>query len=489
MKNKIAVIILSAVFVFGLTGNALALKNEGTCECTKSGTPTYNTNSLANIGAGSPGLGAIAIKPKVVSYDFKDLPKPVQFPKVNAEDCANGIFLNQGIHYGDCTFIPDKITATDILSDFKIREPILSLTWPGLNFTKLSSTIFTDASGNRFIQLPWLAEFIKALYNIALGISSIVGVVMIIIEGIKVIMAGTGLGEGDNAAAHYKNIARILVGLALAWSSYLILYQINPNLTKFGVLQVAYVEKIDMPDDYIVPEQDTNGANITVGDSGDASWAIFPANLTNLKNSSGKKARPDLISAFTAAVKNFGKTVTINSAGRTGAEQYGLMIKMCQCPPVKDLTKDHYESKDWKEICKILQQGQICNASPVVKYDKGVFTAPVSGHLAGNAVDIQSGPSKIRCSNLSENESLARDSDGAIKIKEGSAGWCVPKDQQELISAMLNAGFCVGLKDKKSVREAWHFEYVGSGITLSPFCTRDKNDPNLQKLKYLKLNY
>ena len=59
---------------------------------------------------------------------------------------------------------------------------------------------------------------------------------------------------------------------------------------------------------------------------------------------------------------------------------------------------------------------------------------------------------------------------------------CIPKEQQKLISAMLDNGFCVALAGSGNLRrEPWHFE-LSSGIT--GWCTSEKTNPNLKKLPY-----
>jgi hypothetical protein len=69
-------------------------------------------------------------------------------------------------------------------------------------------------------------------------------VVVIIIQGLRVITSGGG--EGKTTA--YKKILQSIVGLFIAWGSYALLYNINPALVQFNALKVKVVEGIPLFD-------------------------------------------------------------------------------------------------------------------------------------------------------------------------------------------------------------------------------------------------
>ena len=79
--------------------------------------------------------------------------------------------------------------------------------------------------------MPWIGEYIKAIFNYGLIVASLIGVIAIIVEGIKIIMSF----GGEKKVQGYKNIGRIVIGLVLAWSSVMILRTINPNLVNLKV--------------------------------------------------------------------------------------------------------------------------------------------------------------------------------------------------------------------------------------------------------------
>lgn len=478
--NKLKFILIISGFLFIITTPKVdAAESLGKCTCKGPMVQTY-----------------VSIITRSSGNRTTELEKPVEFPKVPLSDCNGTYYLSKSslnrVYYDNCTFTAEVVKETSLADDFHIKAPVLSLNWPGLQFSQLKDIVYQNDSGERFLKLPWLAEFIKVVYNFALGIVSIVGVVMIIIEGVKIILSGTAFAEGDSPAAHYKNIARILIGMVLAWTSYLILYTINPKLTQPMILQTAYIDKVDMPEDMNAPTQTDNGGNVTLGKSDETGWSYFPTGSNSLKNVQGKKARLEVINALIAAAQEYGKPVFLNSAGRTAADQYGMMISKCKCPPVSSLTPGKtYTSQDWAKICPVIANTGSCDASyKSITYKDGVFTGPVgAGHMAGNGVDLSgNGTSNIDCKTIPDDQSLAKDSDGVISSNGKNSGWCVPKSQQELIKVMFKHGFCVGLKNGSSLREPWHFEYKGPDATVkqvSAFCTNDYNDANIKKLKYV----
>jgi hypothetical protein len=125
-------------------------------------------------------------------------------------------------------------TADDIIKKLELKKPILEILIPNLKFTDIQNTV--DENGN--IQIPWIGEYIKAIYKLGVSIASILGVLLVIKEGVVIIVSA----GGDEKIAGYKNIGRIMTGLILAWLSYVILYNINSDLTSIQSLKVQLIE-------------------------------------------------------------------------------------------------------------------------------------------------------------------------------------------------------------------------------------------------------
>jgi N-acetyl-anhydromuramyl-L-alanine amidase AmpD len=176
----------------------------------------------------------------------------------SAADCneifqAQPFVKSQGFTLASCTFDtdgtcsnadkdyqaslqkPDDNLPTDTIKPIiSIKKPVLEILIPNLTFSDIKST--TDENGN--IQIPWIGEYIAAVYRLAVTVASILSVILIIREGALIAVSG----GGEEKINGLRNIGRIIAGLILAWSSYVILYNINASLVSFRPLDIKFVD-------------------------------------------------------------------------------------------------------------------------------------------------------------------------------------------------------------------------------------------------------
>lgn len=144
---------------------------------------------------------------------------------------------NSGLEYKGCAPLTPGATPLDtLLVDLSARKPILEINIPGLKFGDVVSS--TDETGTYFY-ISWIPELISAVYKFGIAIVSIVAVVVIIIQGMRVVASG----GGEAKASAYKKILQSAIGLVIAWGSFAILYNINPKLVEFNALKVKVIEK------------------------------------------------------------------------------------------------------------------------------------------------------------------------------------------------------------------------------------------------------
>lgn len=93
------------------------------------------------------------------------------------------------------------------------------------------------------ISLPWLAEYIIAIYRYAIIIGSALAVLVILIGGILYLTAG---GIPNNVKTAQSLIFGSIFGLVLLLCSHLILNTINPNLTKLSALNIETVKEANI---------------------------------------------------------------------------------------------------------------------------------------------------------------------------------------------------------------------------------------------------
>jgi len=134
---------------------------------------------------------------------------------------------------------PFLSSAESTSDSFKPTVPKLQIEIPTLQFSKI--TKYGDAVG-----LPWLADYIAAIYKYAVGIVSLVAIIMIMVGGLRWMTAG---GNSSSIGAAKDTITGAVVGLLLALGSYLVLYSINPDLVTFRELKVKLIQRQELETD------------------------------------------------------------------------------------------------------------------------------------------------------------------------------------------------------------------------------------------------
>lgn len=133
---------------------------------------------------------------------------------------------------------------------FTLQIPI-----PGL-LTNFQPAEIQGEPGSRYFYLPWIGQYVAAIYQYTLGIVGIIATVVIVWAGI-VWLTAAGNAEKIKMAQEY--IGGAIIGLVLAFGSYLILYTLNPDLVNFEALRLKVVERIETPD-YLI-ERDVPGVS------------------------------------------------------------------------------------------------------------------------------------------------------------------------------------------------------------------------------------
>lgn len=249
--------------------------NQGTCILVDpSGSPTHISDSShpycfykGSINTAAPttqcGAGSICTKSDKSCKD-------------NPSACNTGI--GKGIcKDGFCWFDEMAMkqynsgpTLLGIQASLKIQQPRLNIDiggWSWSNFSNLASTTATEENGVTYLHIPYIGEYLYTLYKLAIAIASIIAVIMIVIEGVKITTIG-----GEQRVTGFKRIGQIFIGLFIAWGSYAILYNINPDLVTFQALKVKYIDAIPLEDlvfDEDTTPQDSNPKSFSATDYDD----------------------------------------------------------------------------------------------------------------------------------------------------------------------------------------------------------------------------
>lgn len=124
------------------------------------------------------------------------------------------------------------------LPAFVPKLPILSIPIPG--FKGFSQIKVTQADKTRTLDIPFLAEYIQAIYNYVLGLVGLVATVMIVYGGVKWL---TAAGDSGKITAAKGVITNAVVGVVIALGSYLVLFTINPELVRLRSIKLEFIER------------------------------------------------------------------------------------------------------------------------------------------------------------------------------------------------------------------------------------------------------
>lgn len=375
---------------------------------------------------------------------------------------------------------------TKLEEEFKFKDIVLGVTIPSLQFSAPPTEV--DEQGN--IYIPWLGEYIKAIYNFSIVIISIIAVVVLIISGAQIITSAGGPAK----AAGYKRISQAIIGLFIAWGSYVVLNTINPNLTAFKSLKIEYVEpeEIDLPDNSELSLESssapTGGNRMPAAETLKTLATIKGDNMIgSICGSKGTcgyalPAIADMIKKAAAAIKSKGCVVVYAASARQSSAQLDKVKKRCkwsendktyincavalgnwgstQSTPA-DYTCRYSDENTPLPPCPLNEQGKCtpkagcscCDANALLHY-KAVDAWATQATVAANCKEAKTGSRKCTC--------------GKIQ--------CI-KDpcQRELTRAISKLGGCVLLGKEKNQNSAtfepWHFEIADPN--KASFCFSD----------------
>ncbi len=178
-------------------------------------------------------------------------------PNGGGWDCVDGMDATYDLDYcmstkGDLRYAitPGDPSWRDVLFDPTAAAAIglskvagdlnkqMSIKIPNLVFSKIEE----KGGDNRNIAIPWIGEYLAAIYRYAMAAGSVLAVVMIIMQGARIIVSG----GGEQKMAGFKRIGQIVAGLFILWGSYAILYNINPDLTIFRPVSIRYLGQMPL---------------------------------------------------------------------------------------------------------------------------------------------------------------------------------------------------------------------------------------------------
>lgn len=170
--------------------------------------------------------------------------------------CALDIITGGAPCYGKATRDSgggtDGMTITaGTVEELRLGAPDPQIKIPGLAFSAISNEALVREGpyGSRILSIPFLGEYIVAVFRYSMGVLTVLAGIAIIIGGIMYMTSGA---SNDTARAK-QVITNALVAVVLASTSYLILTTINPELIRIRNLEIPLVEPIYLDDESLHP--------------------------------------------------------------------------------------------------------------------------------------------------------------------------------------------------------------------------------------------
>lgn len=158
---------------------------------------------------------------------------------------------------------PSSGGTTNVNVPFTPAVPTLALPIP--SFAGFSTLQVQTEGENRYIDVPFVAEYILALYRFSIGVIVTLAMVMIVIGGLRWV---TAAGNASTIGSAKDMIVRSVTGLLVALGSYTVLYLISPDLVEFRSIRVNLVTRVDVEQELLTTTENTMDLDSAPGASG-----------------------------------------------------------------------------------------------------------------------------------------------------------------------------------------------------------------------------
>lgn len=197
--------------------------------------------------------------------DFQGPSNNDQIPCTNDNQCPDGQICELALGYCSEQLQTTEYTTTDHsdLADGIEKEKIKPIKTPDLNpLGKLNVKIpgidelaakypiicneEEVGKGGASCKIPWIAIYIYAVYNYLLGIGGFLAAIALMIGGVLWLISA---GNANRVSQAKSWITGSLTGLLILLTSYVFLYEINPNLLLGKYIEVETISGFDLPEE------------------------------------------------------------------------------------------------------------------------------------------------------------------------------------------------------------------------------------------------
>lgn len=226
----------------------------------------------------------------------------------------------------------------------KLIPPVLSVSIPG--FGKFSEVKCDNE--NPDCAIPWIAEYLSAIFEYSIKIIGILAIIVIMLGGILWL---TAAGSKERLGQAMNFIKGGVLGITIALCSYALLFILNPNLVILKSINVNYIKEEDLSEiedtsEPVTQEQFNKNPNRDKIDPDSSKWIKVPDDKKGLgittdgaQLTSGVTSIEGLKKAAECFRKLDSKNyIRVVSASRTKEQQLGLWRSnccsgRCKCSP------------------------------------------------------------------------------------------------------------------------------------------------------------
>lgn len=144
----------------------------------------------------------------------------------------NGLYTHS---YPNCCCSTPQTPTVQTLPKFSIPE--LQINIPTLKLTAPECSVNND--GSYHCEIPWLGQYIVAIYNYGLSIAGILAAIVLMAGGLLWLVSG---GDASKVSQAKELIVGSITGVVILAASYIILTQINPDLVKFKAISIGTIK-------------------------------------------------------------------------------------------------------------------------------------------------------------------------------------------------------------------------------------------------------
>lgn len=123
----------------------------------------------------------------------------------------------------------------------KYKIPELQVNIPNINFSEVNCT--NTEGGGFSCSISWIGDYISAIYNYGINIAGILAAIMLMAGGLVWLTSG---GDASKVSKAKSLIGGSITGLVILFSTYMILYEINPELTKLKSISIIAPKDIPL---------------------------------------------------------------------------------------------------------------------------------------------------------------------------------------------------------------------------------------------------